>query len=182
MRKVLFALPLVLLIAFGAFVLWRGLDHDPEYRAAALVGQPLPALTLPSLADGEPTPLRPEVRGPTVVNVFASWCGPCRIEHPHLTAIQHAGVPVIGLAHRDDPAASRAFLAELGDPFRLVLVDRDGRAGVELGVTAVPETFLVDANGTIVDKVTGPLDAASRDRLIAAARRNRGAASPLTRN
>lgn len=173
MKRLLFALPLILLLAFGGFVLWRGLDRDPEYRAAALVGQDLPALTLPALEGGAPTPLRAEVRGPTVVNVFASWCGPCRIEHPHLTAIQRAGVPVIGLAHRDDPAASRAFLQELGNPFRTVLVDRDGRAGIELGVTAVPETFLVGGDGRVLDKVSGPLDEASRDRLIATAMRGR---------
>lgn len=172
MKRLLFALPLLALLAFAAVVVWRGLDHDPEYRAAALVGQPLPALTLTRL-DGQGTaPLR-RASGPYLVNVFGSWCPPCEVEHPQLLAISRAGLPMVGVNWRDQPDAARAFLQRLGDPYTVVLTDPDSRAIVELGVTAAPETLLVGADGVVIDKVSGPLDDASRERLLATARRGR---------
>lgn len=171
MRRLLFFAPLLVLLLLGLLFAGYALTNDPQVRPSALIGQPLPALVLAPLDEGAPRPLRAEVRGPTVVNVFASWCGPCEIEHPQLSALREAGLPVIGIAHRDDPAGTRAFLARLGDPFRAVLLDRDGRAGVELGVAGVPETFLVGADGVVIDKVSGPLTDATRVRLLATARR-----------
>jgi cytochrome c biogenesis protein CcmG/thiol:disulfide interchange protein DsbE len=104
-----------------------------------------------------------------LVNVFASWCAPCRAEHPNLMALKARGVAVVGVAWKDDPVATRAFLDELGDPYSMVLVDRDGRAGLDLGITGVPETFAVNAMGQVVAKSSGPLiDAAEVERLVAA--------------
>ena len=104
-----------------------------------------------------------------IVNVFASWCAPCRIEHPKLLALKARGVAVVGIAYKDEPEATRAFLDELGDPFAMVLVDYDGRAGLDLGISGVPETFAVDAMGKIVAKHSGPLlDDTEIERLVAA--------------
>src|SRR5690606_30138304 len=104
-----------------------------------------------------------------LVNVFASWCAPCRAEHPQLMALKARGVAVVGVAWKDDPVATRAFLDELGDPYSMVLVDRDGKAGLDLGITGAPETFAVDATGKVVAKFAGPLISdAEVERLVAA--------------
>ena len=110
-------------------------------------------------------------RGVRFGNAYATvpLCAPCRAEHPRLMALKARGVAVVGVAWKDDPVATRAFLDELGDPYSMVLVDRDGRAGLDLGITGAPETFAVDAMGRIVGKVSGPLlDDAEIERLVAA--------------
>jgi cytochrome c biogenesis protein CcmG/thiol:disulfide interchange protein DsbE len=83
--------------------------------------------------------------GPRLINFYASWCAPCRVEAPQLMALKAQDVTLVGIAYKDEPARTQAFLAELGDPFAVKLVDRNGRAGIEFGVTGVPETFLVGA-------------------------------------
>src|SRR5690606_184814 len=98
------------------------------------VGKPVPDLVLPSLDDGQPQALRAAIKGPALVNVFASWCAPCEVEHPVLVALKGQGVRIVGIAYKDAPPNTKAMLARLGDPFAVRLVDRDGRAGVEFGV------------------------------------------------
>ncbi|HMO43509.1 MAG TPA: redoxin family protein, partial [Phenylobacterium sp.] len=93
------------------------------------------------------------------VNSFASWCPPCGVEHPVLVALAAQGVPLIGVAYKAAPPQTQAFLTRLGDPFTEHLVDRDGRGGVEFGVTGVPETYLIGADGVILAKHSGPLTA-----------------------
>jgi cytochrome c biogenesis protein CcmG/thiol:disulfide interchange protein DsbE len=106
---------------------------------------------------------------PMLINVFASWCLPCRAEHPKLMALKARGVAVVGVAWKDDPADTRRFLDELGDPYSMVLVDREGRAGLDLGITGAPETFAVNAMGQVVAKFSGPMvDDAEIERLVAA--------------
>jgi len=104
---------------------------------------------------------------PMIVNVFASWCAPCRLEHPQLLALQAQGIAIVGVAYKDEPVATRAFLDELGDPFAMVLVDREGRAGLDLGVSGVPESFAVDAMGKVVAKSSGPLLTAAEAQRLA---------------
>lgn len=157
MKRLLALVPLLVLAGLAVLFAGWSLRRDPDVKPDALVGRPLPAVALPGL-DGSPPSLLPAAaRGPAYVNLFASWCGPCEYEHPQLTALQAAGARVVGVAYKDDPARTRAFLDRLGDPFAAVLVDREGRAGVELGVTGVPETYLVDARGVIIAKHAGPL-------------------------
>ena len=152
----------------------RSLSDGAEYRPAALVGQPIPETVLPILTGAEPGPGHVDLKTagvgrPMLVNVFASWCLPCRAEHPQLMALKARGVAMVGVAWKDDPANTRAFLDELGDPYTMVLVDREGRAGLDLGITGAPETFAVDAMGKVVAKASGPLmDEAEIDRLVAA--------------
>ena len=171
MNRWLAALPLVALLALGGLFYFYALNRDPQVQPKALVGRQIPDLALPTLAEGRPVRLREAAaRGPMVVNFFASWCAPCEIEHPVLMGLKGRGVRVVGIAYKDAPQNAQAFLTRLGNPFTEMLVDRDGRAGVEFGVTGVPETFLVAADGTILDKHTGPLDEAGAQRLANRAR------------
>lgn len=166
--------PLVVLVALAALFIGWSLKRDPAFKPDALIGQPVPETVLPVLTDGVAGPATGSLKtasagGPVVVNIFASWCAPCRIEHPRLMALQAQGIKVIGVAYKDEPEATRAFLDELGDPFTTVLVDREGRAGLDLGVSGVPETFVIDSRGTIVAKHSGPLiEDADMERLTQA--------------
>ena len=114
---------------------------------------------------GSPLPPHSRLRSGkvTLVNVFASWCGPCRDEHPVLIELSknpdlaRAGVRLVGLAYKDEPGNSMKFLKEMGNPFALIGVDRSGRVGIDWGVYGVPETFVVKGDGTIAYKFIGPL-------------------------
>jgi cytochrome c biogenesis protein CcmG/thiol:disulfide interchange protein DsbE len=167
-------LPLVVLVALAALFAGYALHHDPHVQPHAMVGKPMPDLTLPALDDGRPLRLRELAQGrPVLVNFFASWCAPCATEASQLAALQARGVRVIGVAYKDKPPETQAFLDRLGDPYAARLNDRDGRAGVEFGITGVPETFLVAGDGTILEKRSAPLtdgDVAELSRRALAAR------------
>ena len=118
-------------------------------------------------------PARPELSrkdlegGVRLVNFFASWCLPCRDEQPQLMLLAHRpGVVIEGIAYKDKPEEARRFLERLGDPFRRIGVDHDGRTAIDFGVYGVPETYLVDAVGHIRYRHVGPLTAADVDREI----------------
>jgi cytochrome c biogenesis protein CcmG/thiol:disulfide interchange protein DsbE len=162
--------PLLILVALAALFAGYALKRDPHVQPHALVGKPMPALTLPELDSGRPAPIRAGTEGPILVNFFASWCLPCEVEHPQLMALKAQGVTVVGVAYKDAPANTQAFLARLGDPFAARLVDRDGRAGLEFGVTGVPETYLVGSDGVILAKHTGPLTPDAAEELLKKAR------------
>lgn len=136
-----------------------------------MVGQQLPAYALTEL-DGVTQLTSEERRGRAyVINLFASWCTPCRAEHPQLMALQRQGVDIVGIAYKDRPEASAAFLAELGNPFADVGSDPEGRYGLDIGVTGVPETFVIGPNGEIRAAHRGPLtDEAVRDVILPALR------------
>lgn len=160
LRIALYALPL---LAVTALVAWFALalvpGRDPTAVPSALLDKPAPAVELPSIYEGRPGFSSADLRGrATVVNVFASWCVPCRAEHPVLTQLaREHGVPLIGLNWKDKPEDARAFLDELGDPFERIGSDPSGRAGIDWGVYGVPETYVVDADGRIRYKHVGPL-------------------------
>lgn len=165
--------PLVVLAALAILFAGWSLKRDPAFKPDALVGQPIPETVLPLLSGDQAGPGHLDLKTagvgkPMLVNVFASWCAPCRIEHPRLLALKARGIAVVGVAYKDEPVAARAFLDELGDPYSMVLVDREGRAGLDLGISGVPETFAVDARGRIAAKQSGPLlDEADIERLVA---------------
>ena len=166
MTRWIAALPLAALAALAVLFATFGLHHDPHFIPDALVGQHAPAETLPSLETGAPTTLKAALRGPTLVSFFASWCGPCADEAPALLALKAQGVRIVGVAYKDDPAKSRAFLERLGDPYDVTLVDAAGRAGVDFGVDGVPDTFLVGADGVVKAKHAGPLDPDQAQALL----------------
>ena len=161
MRYILFGLPLVALLALVA-VFAVSMDRDPGLVRSALIDKPAPSFAMPAVPElGVPgfdtAALRGEV---TVVNVFASWCIPCRDEHPLLVALKDVtGVRLFGINQSDAPENARAFLAELGNPYDAVGADRDRRVSIDWGVYGVPETFVVDAQGIITFKHVGPLTA-----------------------
>jgi cytochrome c biogenesis protein CcmG/thiol:disulfide interchange protein DsbE len=169
MSRWLALLPLAVLLALGLLFGLYALHRNPQVQPQAMVGKPMPALTLPDLEDGTPVALRQAAGdGPVLVNFFASWCAPCEIEQPVLMELKAQKVRIVGVAYKDAPQNTRAFLSRLGDPFAARLVDRDGRAGVEFGVTGVPETYLVGADGVIRAKHTGPLNRAAARELVGA--------------
>lgn len=164
-RKLNFLLilpPLVFLgFASTAYVALK--RENPEELPSALVGQPAPGLERTVALRDDPAPTTADLAAPGVklVNFWASWCAPCRVEHPVLDALAAEGIPVIGINYKDDPEKARAFLAELGDPYAKIGADESGRTGLDWGIYGVPETFVVDGKGTVVMRYPGPLDPAS---------------------
>ncbi|HZZ35838.1 MAG TPA: DsbE family thiol:disulfide interchange protein [Caulobacteraceae bacterium] len=153
----------LLVLVFAAHSLRRSTS---QVTPVAMVGKPLPAISLPPLAGGPPAPLRAVAKGPVLINFYASWCAPCIQEAPALMALKAEGVRVVGIAYKDAPADSAAFLTRYGDPFAQVVTDRDGRAGLEFGLTGVPETYAIDAAGVIRAKHAGPMDAADAEAML----------------
>ncbi|WP_404401024.1 DsbE family thiol:disulfide interchange protein [Pelagibacterium halotolerans] len=177
-RLVLALAPLFVLVALvGIFATQMG--RDTSLVPSALINKPVPEFDLPPV-EGLDLPGFATAdlsgNGVTVVNVFASWCVPCRAEHPYLMELAERGEVALYGMNYDDPAESaRAFLSELGNPYDRVGADRDRRVGIDWGVYGVPETFVVNNEGVIVFKHTGPLDERSyRERLLPAIAAARG--------
>lgn len=177
-RLLLALLPLVIFMALAAvFTIQLLSGRDESVIPSALIGKPAPAITLPPLEglvrDGKPVPgfdpasFAGQV---TLVNVWASWCVPCRAEHPLLMQLSgDKRFRLVGLNYKDKSDNARGFLGDLGNPFAAVGADATGRAAIEWGVYGVPETFLVGRDGKIVYKHVGPFDARSvRDELMPA--------------
>lgn len=160
--------PIVVLIALGALFAGFALRHSPQYEPAALVGQPLPSETLTPLDGGVAVPLKTAAPPGALVNFFAYWCAPCQQEQPVLMALKAEGVRIVGIVSpwRFSAEQTRAMLARSGDPYAVTLVDRDGRAGLDFGVSGVPETYVVGADGRIAAKVALPLTPESAEALV----------------
>ncbi|MFH3478872.1 DsbE family thiol:disulfide interchange protein [Xanthobacter variabilis] len=165
-RLWLVALPLVLFLALASLFFSRlETGGDPSRVPSALVGRAAPEVVLEPLAGlnraGVPVPGFDvaDLKGkPTLVNVWASWCAPCREEHPLLMEIaKDPRLRLVGLNYKDAPDNARRFLGQYGLPYAAVGVDPKGRAAIDWGVYGVPETFVLDRNGVIVHKFVGPL-------------------------
>jgi len=168
--RLVYLLPLGLFAALALVFLTR-LESgvDPEAIPSALVGKPAPAFDLPPLDGlGLPGLKRADLDGKvTVVNIFASWCGPCRQEHPVLSALAKDGrIRVVGINYKDQPGNARRFLADLGNPYAAVGVDERGRTAIDWGVYGVPETFVVGPDGVIRYKFIGPLTPETVERAL----------------
>lgn len=158
-----------LAVGFTILIGYKLMSNRPPEPPPPIEGRALPAAAVVTpLTGGEPRPLADEIVGPTVVNVFASWCAPCRAENPVLLELRAEGVRVIGLAVRDDPVATQAFLDELGDPFFRVMTDPQGQAVEALNIgPEVPQTLVVSANGDVLLRHSGPLVGTDGEEALA---------------
>lgn len=168
MRRLFFILPLLCLLGLMA-LFWRGLDpaRNPSTLPSALIGKKVADIDLPGLGD-RPGIVSKEMAGQvTVLNFFASWCAPCRAEHPLIKELSATpGIRVVGITFKDKPADSEKYLAELGNPYAAIGVDDSGRAGMEFGLTGVPETYVVDRQGIIRYRLAQPLDSARLEKEL----------------
>src|SRR5271165_1143364 len=168
MRKTVFLLPL---LAFCALVAWFALalrpSYDPQTLPSAMIDQPAPAFDLGSL-NGGPNLALSGLKGQVVlVNFFASWCAPCRVEHPILMRLaEQEHVALYGIDYKDRPEAAKQILAQLGDPYRAIGLDPDGTTGINFGVYGVPETYVIDKSGQIRKRFVGPLTAEALDQEL----------------
>jgi cytochrome c biogenesis protein CcmG, thiol:disulfide interchange protein DsbE len=160
MKRLLFILPIIAFAGLAAF-LGYGLTQDPKELPSQLIDRPLPEFVLPGIAaepGGGPGLASASFKGePRLLNVWASWCAACPQEHPVLERIAAEGFPVYGIAWKDKPEDSRAFLARYGNPYSGMGSDFPGRTAIDLGVTGAPETFVVDKKGRVRFKQIGPI-------------------------
>jgi cytochrome c biogenesis protein CcmG/thiol:disulfide interchange protein DsbE len=134
---------------------------------SAMVEKPAPHFDLAGLGDSKPLALDTLKGHPFVINFFASWCVPCRIEHPLLMRLAEQNhLPLYGIAYKDKPDDASRLLATFGDPYRQIGVDKDGRVGLDFGVYGVPETYVIDSAGRIRRRFVGPLSAGTVDNEL----------------
>ena len=159
--------PLALFAILVAF-LFAGLFRDPREVPSPLVDRPAPAFSLATLHAPQRTVSTADFKGQVwLLNVWASWCVSCRLEHPLLMELAKANlVPIVGLNYKDKSAEGIAWLKQHGDPYALSVVDADGRVGIDWGVYGVPETFVVDQAGVIRYKHIGPVTTEALQKTI----------------
>jgi cytochrome c biogenesis protein CcmG, thiol:disulfide interchange protein DsbE len=176
-RSRLMFLPLILFAALALLFLLRLFAGDISRLPSALIGKEVPQFNLPPVTGLAERPGLSDQDmhqgGVTVLNVFASWCAPCHLEHPLLLALAQddslaeKGVRLYGIAYKDAPENIRRFLGQDGDPFARIGLDQSGRTGIDLGVYGVPETFIIKGDGTIAFKFVGPIsEDALRDTIL----------------
>ena len=173
-RRLAFAAqPLNVFLALAALLLARLFAGDASRLPSALIGQPAPKLELPGM-DGAAGLTGADLRTGhvTLVNIFASWCEPCHVEHEFLLALakdadlKAKGVELLGVAQKDSAENIRRFLGSAGNPYAKIGLDADNRAGIDWGVYGVPETYILRGDGTISYKVIGPMDAESLEKVV----------------
>ena len=165
--RLVLMLPVAVFAAVALALSW-GLNDNDDSLPSTLIGKPIPEFDLPPV-EGRQTgfssaDLRDQV---SIVNVWASWCVPCRVEMPLLNELAEDGiVPIYGINFKDDAVEALAFLEELGDPYTRIGADQSGRVAIDWGVYGLPETFVVDADGRIAYKHVGPFDRTSLEEDI----------------
>ena len=146
MKKILLSAPIIFFLLTLGF-LYRGLENDPKHLPSALIGKNIPTFELRTL-DAENVLTQEQLLGqPFLLNVWATWCYACRIEHPMLVELSKRGVKIIGLNYKDQESLAGDWLDDKGDPYIFSIFDPDGKLGFDLGVYGAPETYLVDAHG-----------------------------------
>ncbi len=160
MKRALFFLPLLVFALLLGVLAWYNFHKKAQYEPREMVGKSVPSLALTDLHDGTSADLKSLAAAsgkPVLVNVFASWCAPCISENPELMALKAKGVTIIGVAWKDTAQDTLGFLAQHDDPYQKVLSDPDGKMALDLGISGVPETYIVRPDGTITDKIGGPI-------------------------
>ena len=164
-RGLLFLTPLILLLALGV-LLASNLGKDPKIVPSPLIGKTAPRFNTVDLLSGAVISTE-TLRGQAyVLNVWASWCAVCQIEHPVFNAYAQTpgALPVVGLNYKDAPDDAKRWLAQLGNPYRQIAVDADGKIGLDLGVYGAPETYFIDRQGVIRFKQIGEMTRAVLDK------------------
>ena len=156
----LVVLPPVVFAGLAALFFFGMQRDDPDALPSTMEGRAAPTIDLPPLGD------KPafdqdvlEADGVKLVNFWASWCAPCRVEHPHLQTLADEGLPIYGVNYKDDEQKALGFLRELGDPYAAIAADTTGRTGLDWGLYGVPETFVIDGDGVVVLRFAGPVTA-----------------------
>lgn len=165
--KPLALVPVVVFAVLAGLMAGGNFRADREALPSTREGQPAPALTLETL-EGRPGFDAAVLTAPGVklVNFWASWCAPCRVEHPVLQALADEGIAIYGINYKDDPEKARAFLDELGDPYAGIGTDERGRTALDWGVYGVPETYVIDGEGRVVLRFAGPITASALESRI----------------
>ncbi len=165
----LMLLPPVIFAGIAAMFVVGMNRENPDALPSTLLGQQAPAVVVAQLAD-LPSFTDADLRDGKVklVNFWASWCAPCRAEHPNLTQLQAEGVTIYGVNYKDKPEAAARFLAELGNPYTAIGADESGRMGIDWGIYGVPETFIIDGEGKVVLRFPGPITGRTLDDVIRA--------------
>jgi cytochrome c biogenesis protein CcmG, thiol:disulfide interchange protein DsbE len=160
MRRLLFVLPVIVFAGIAGWF-WLGLapERDPSEVPSVMIGKPAPEFDLPPLVAGSPGLKSAELKGHvTLINFFASWCVPCRAEHPLLFGLAaDKRIEIDGIAYKNKPDDTNAYLAELGNPYARIATDEPGRTAIDFGLYGVPESYLIDRNGVIRFRQVGPL-------------------------
>ncbi|MCW8193540.1 DsbE family thiol:disulfide interchange protein [Proteobacteria bacterium 005FR1] len=159
MKRLKLFIPLVIFAGL-AVLFWHGLKMDPTELPSALIGRQVPAFQLGTVKEPEQIVTRDDLKGHkfALINVWATWCGPCRQEHPFLVKLAEQGIPIFGVNAKDELDLAREWLDERGDPYQFSIFDPEGKLALDMGVYGYPETFLVDENGTVLQRKTSVLD------------------------
>ena len=164
-----YAIPLVIVMGIVLLGGWKMFfDSDNDALPSTREGGIVPSIVRLSAFDGADGFTHDDLTsgGVKLVNFWASWCAPCRAEHPQLETLAQEGVVINGINYKDDPANARRFLEQLGDPFAKLMADADGRTGLDWGLYGVPETFIIAADGTVVKRFAGPITESILESVI----------------
>ena len=176
MKRLLLFIPLILFLAVFALFDW-GVDQEGDRNAleSARLNQPVPAFQLTRLEDGTAVNQSQLQGQPMLLNVWATWCPSCHVEHPYLLQLaQEKGVAIVGLNYKDDRDAALQWLGKLGDPYSLNVFDPEGRLGLDLGVYGAPETYVIDPQGVIRYRHVGVVDEKVWTRILEPIMREHG--------
>ena len=158
MAKPLMFLPLIVMVGFVGASFWAMQRQDPDAMPSAFVGKEAPAVEIQPLGEAKGF-TDADLRDGKVklVNFWASWCAPCRVEHPNLKKLSENGTAIYGVNWKDTPEKALGFLGEMGDPFTALGQDPKNKMGLDWGVAGVPETFVIDGSGKVLARIAGPL-------------------------
>ena len=156
LKWLLFSIPL---LAFGVMVYFFGsaIGSDPTLLPSTRIDHPFPAFSLQTLERPNQIKTEKDIKGPVLINVWATWCPSCQVEHPLLVELAQSGIPIIGMNYKDEPEAARKYLELHGNPFKWTISDVKGDLGLDLGVYGAPETYLIDAQGKIRHRFIGAI-------------------------
>lgn len=160
MNKWFFYVPVLFVLLVGALFLYALMsDLDTSAIPTPLKDKPLPEFNLPKVEDANTNVTDDSLKGtPYILNVWATWCITCRVEHPELVRLSENGVNIVGLNYKDSRADALVWLQQYGDPFMENIYDDEGTLGFDLGVTGAPETFFIRSDGTVAHKHIGAID------------------------